>query len=255
MDSLADNFFRYFQPLYAASPEHKRSGYDIRYRVYVEELGWEAPNPTRLETDPCDAYAHPCLLKHKRTGEMAGCVRLVVPQSGHPQAYLPFQRHHIAGIDTRHPALSHPSQVGEISRLAVPSLFRRRRNESGKPFVLDESSAAEAYSQEELRNFPNIAIGLYLSAIALVDLCDLQLAVVVMEPRLQRHLQRFGLHFQPISEPFELRGQRALFALPRDQLTRHMSSEIQALYERIRDSLRDQPWQATLERPPSSSSA
>jgi N-acyl amino acid synthase of PEP-CTERM/exosortase system len=245
MDSLADNFFRYFRPLYAATPEHQRSGYNIRYRVYVEELGWEAPNPTRLETDPCDAYAHPCLLEHKRTGEIAGCVRLVVPQSGKPQAYLPFQRHHIAGIDARHLAVNHPSRVGEISRLAVPSLFRRRRNESGKPFILDEHSAAKAYSQEELRNFPNIAIGLYLSAIALVDLCDLQLAVVVMEPRLQRHLKRFGLHFQRISDPFELRGQRALFALPRDQLTRHMSSEIQTLYERIRESLQLQPWQAS----------
>ncbi|MET0050953.1 MAG: PEP-CTERM/exosortase system-associated acyltransferase [Candidatus Thiodiazotropha sp.] len=250
MDSLADNFFRYFQPIYAASPAQKRSGYDIRYRVYVEELGWEAPNPARLETDPCDAYAHPCLLEHKRTGETAGCVRLVVPETVDGQAYLPFQRHEIAGIDTRHLALNQPTQVGEISRLAVPSLFRRRRNESGKPFILDESSAAEAYSQEELRNFPNIAIGLYLSAIALVDLCDLQLALVVMEPRLQRHLQRFGLHFQCISDPFELRGQRALFELPREQLTTHMSSDIRALYERIRESLYRQPWQASAEHNP-----
>jgi N-acyl amino acid synthase of PEP-CTERM/exosortase system len=245
VDSLVDNFFHYFQPQYAVSQDQKRCSYDIRYRVYVEELGWEAPNPVCLESDPCDDYAHPCLLKHKRTGEFAGCVRLVVPKTGHHETYLPFQRHDITGIDSNHLERYLPLQVGEISRLAVPSVFRRRRNESGKPFILDENSAAEVYSKEELRNFPNIAMGLYLSAIAMVDLCELQLAVVVMEPRLQRHLQRFGLHFQRISEIFELRGKRALFELPRDKLTADMPAPIRALYKGIREALRDQPWHPT----------
>jgi hypothetical protein len=79
----------------------------------------------------------------------------------------------------------------------------------------------------------------------MVDLCELQLAVVVMEPRLQRHLQRFGLHFQRISEIFELRGKRALFELPRDKLTADMPAPIRALYEGIREALRDQPWHPT----------
>ncbi|MET0066636.1 MAG: PEP-CTERM/exosortase system-associated acyltransferase [Candidatus Thiodiazotropha sp.] len=242
MDSLADNFFRYFQPLYAASAQQKRCSYEIRYKVYVDELGWEKPNPACLETDPCDAYAHPCLLEHKRTGEIAGCVRLVTPQSLAEAASLPFQTHSIPGIDSAHLSQHLPLQVGEISRLAVPSQFRRRRNERGKPFILDENSASEGYSREELRNFPNIAIGLYLSAIAMVDLCELQLAVVVMEPRLQRHLQRFGLHFERISEAFELRGQRALFELRRQQFCTRMPEDILALYQRIRETLEGQTW-------------
>jgi N-acyl amino acid synthase of PEP-CTERM/exosortase system len=137
-----------------------------------------------------------------------------------------------------------PTYVGEISRLAVPQQFRRRNNEAGRPFVLDQHNSNTIFSEEERRNFPNIAIGLYLSSIALVELCDLELVLVVMEPRLQRHLTRYGICFHRISDHFELHGQRALFELSRSELTRHMSTQVREMYELIRDILEKQPWQS-----------
>ena len=247
MESLAQNFSRYFIPRYAASRHQKRFSYSIRYKVYAEELGWEPLNTSRLETDHCDAYSHPCLLEHKRTGDIAGCVRLVVPENGRRDAYLPYQLHRVPKIDTSHLSRCTPTHVGEISRLAVPNQFRRRPDEKGKPFILDQHNTTTIFSEEERRNFPNIAIGLYLSAIAMVELCDLELALVVMEPRLQRHLKRYGLFFHQISDEFELKGQRALFELPRNELTRHMKGEVKELYEVIRDTLAQQPWQSPQE--------
>jgi N-acyl amino acid synthase of PEP-CTERM/exosortase system len=241
-NSLARNFSIYFRPQYAATNHQRRFSYTIRYQVYAEELGWEPLNESRLERDECDDYAHHCLLEHKRTGDIAGCVRLVIPPNGDSQARLPFQLHDIDTISPEKIGHLFQGSVGEISRLAVPSCFRRRSNESGKPFILDNRNPT-LFTMDERRNFPNISIGLYLSAIALVDICDLDLALVVMEPRLQRHLKRYGLVFRQISTPFELRGERALYELPRSELTRHMNTQIRSLYDFIRDEIDTQPWQ------------
>ncbi|MEW8026784.1 MAG: PEP-CTERM/exosortase system-associated acyltransferase [Candidatus Thiodiazotropha sp.] len=236
MDDLVRNFSIYFCPRYAATRHQRRFSYNIRYQVYAEELGWEPLNEERLERDECDDYAHHCLLEHKRTGDIAGCVRLVIPPSANAQARLPFQLHDIDIIEND--KLNHLTQgkVGEISRLAVPSCFRRRANEAGKPFILGSHNPT-LFTEEERRNFPNISIGLYLSAIAMVDLCKLDLVLVVMEPRLQRHLKRYGLLFRQISTPFELKGERALFELPRSELTCHMNPQILKLYNFIHGEL------------------
>jgi N-acyl amino acid synthase of PEP-CTERM/exosortase system len=244
MESLAHNFYRYFIPRYAASRHQKRFSYSIRYDVYAEELGWEPCNTSHLETDHCDNYAHCCLLEHKRSGDIAGCVRLVVPEAGKRDDYLPYQMHHIPRIGKCYLKQITPNYVGEISRLAVPQQFRRRNNETGKPFILDRHNSNTIFSEEERRNFPNIAIGLYLSSIALVELCELELVLVVMEPRLQRHLMRYGICFHQISDQFELNGQRALFELTRAELTSQMPAQVRELYELIRDILVSQPWQS-----------
>jgi N-acyl amino acid synthase of PEP-CTERM/exosortase system len=242
MDGLVRNFSIYFNPRYAATQHQRRFSYTIRYQVYAEELGWEPLNEKHLECDECDDYAHHCLLEHKRTGDIAGCVRLVIPPDGDTQAPLPFQLHEINVVNRSKLTQLTQNRVGEISRLAVPSCFRRRANEAGKPFILGSHNTA-IFSEEERRNFPNISIGLYLSAIAMVDICKLDHVLVVMEPRLQRHLKRFGLHFRQISTPFELRGERALYDLPRDELTSNMSQQIRSLYDFVRDELEGQPWQ------------
>ncbi|MCU7918731.1 MAG: PEP-CTERM/exosortase system-associated acyltransferase [Candidatus Thiodiazotropha sp. (ex Dulcina madagascariensis)] len=250
MESLAENFSRYFRPRYAVTRHQQRYSYTIRYQVYAEELGWEPLNDHRLEMDDCDDYAHHCLLEHKRTGDIAGSVRLVVPPAGQHDVCLPYQLHGISSINSDRLSKYSPDKIGEISRLAVLNSFRRRPNETGKPFILGKHNTNTIFTEKEKRNFPNISIGLYLSAIAMVDLCNLDLALVVMEPRLQRHLKRFGLFFHQISNPFEFRGQRALFELPGNKLTNHMNPQIKALYDLIYEDLAEQPWYMPQERPP-----
>jgi N-acyl amino acid synthase of PEP-CTERM/exosortase system len=240
MESLAKNFSQYFQVSLAISRQQQRFAYAIRYQVYAEELGWEPKNGSQLETDSCDDYAYHCLLEHKRSGDIAGCVRLVLPMIGEPESILPCQGHQIPMRGNRRLYEFTGQPVGEISRLAVPSNFRRRAREAGKPFILDSRNSTNIYTEEERRNFPNISIGLYLAAIAMVELCDLERVLVVMEPRLQRHLQRYGLVFHQISQTFELRGIRALFELPREELTAHMGEQILYLYRAIQDDLANQ---------------
>lgn len=240
MESLAKNFSQYFRTHFAITRQQRRFAYAIRYQVYAQELGWEPPNDERLETDSCDDYAYHCLLEHRRSGDIAGCVRLVLPHLGSPDARLPCQTHQIPMKASRSLSEFDGAAAGEISRLAVPANFRRRAREQGKPFILDSHSSTTIYTEEERRNFPNISIGLYLSAISLVELCNLERVLVVMEPRLQRHLKRYGLVFHQISDNFELRGRRALFELPSDELTRHMDEMILELYGIIHHDLEGQ---------------
>ena len=248
MESLAQNFNQYFRVKLAVTRQQQRYAYAIRYQVYAEELGWEPLRDSRLETDLCDGYALHCLLEHRRSGDIAGCVRLVTPPPGRDDAKLPCQLHEIPMAESQRQRLQPAGQVGEISRLAVPSGFRRRARESGKPFILDGHNSTSIYTEEERRNFPNISIGLYLSAIATVDLCELERVLVVMEPRLQRHLKRFGLIFYQISDTFDLKGTRALFELPRSELTANMELPILNLYRHIRRDLSSQ-WQDDLRSP------
>jgi len=243
MESLAQNFSCYFKIALGISHQQQRYAFAIRYQVYAEELGWEPLNEARLETDTCDEYAYHCLLEHKRSGDIAGCVRLVIPALATRDAKLPCQLHQVPLSGTQHRELLTAGKIGEISRLAVPSNFRRRAQEAGKPFVLDEHNSISVYTEEERRNFPNISIGLYLAAIAMVEICDLDRVLVVMEPRLQRHLNRYGLVFQQLTDVFDLRGKRALFELPRKELTSNMGEGILSLYRFIHEDLSSQ-WQA-----------
>jgi N-acyl amino acid synthase of PEP-CTERM/exosortase system len=240
MESLAYNFSRYFKIALGITRQQQRHAFAIRHQVYAEELGWEPINQARLETDACDDYAYHCLLEHKRSGDIAGCVRLVIPALATSDAPLPCQLHQVPLTASQQEELFTKGNIGEISRLAVPSSFRRRAHEAGRPFILDENNSTTLYSEEERRNFPNISIGLYLAAIAMVDISGLHQVLVVMEPRLQRLLNRYGLVFRQLSDVFYLRGDRALFHLPRSELTSNMGDGILEFYQHIHGDLSNQ---------------
>ncbi len=230
MELLAEKFSRFFRINLAITPQQKRYSYAIRHQVYAEELGWEPRSETRLETDHYDDFSHHCLLEHKRSGDLMGCVRLVLPSIGRSESRLPCQTHEIRLRNSQRLSGISGRSVGEVSRLAVLNSFRAHETDS--PFMLDSYNGA-IYSEEERRYFPYISMGLYLSAIALVDLCELERVLVVMEPRLQRHLQRCGLVFHQISDTFEFKGRRALFELPGEELTINMNEQVLELYNII----------------------
>ena len=238
MEYLAKSFLRHFRVGLAVTPQEKRTTYAIRHQVYAEELGWEPQNESRLETDSNDENAYHCLLEHKQSGDIAGCVRLVLPPPDNPESPLPCQTHGISLRSCRQFSDFTEEALGEISRLAVLSKYRAQ--EAGKPFPLNGQTSTTTFPDEEQCNLPNISIGLCLSAIALVELCELDRVLVMMEHRLQRHLQRIGLLFHQLSETFEHRGRRALFELSSEELTAHMDAQVQELYHCIRHELRAQ---------------
>ncbi|WP_210394998.1 PEP-CTERM/exosortase system-associated acyltransferase [Motiliproteus sediminis] len=236
--SICDTFNQYFS-VSVATGEQVKEAYRIRYEVYARELGWEPPNSEGLEQDEYDDHAIHCLLQHKRTEAYAGCVRLI---STSLADRVPFEDHCLESVDTTiiDPPKLQRGTFGEISRLAVPESFRRRRDERQQPFVINssEGQGSEPYSEEERRNFPNIAMGLYLASIACVDVLGLDYVFVMMEPRLRRHLVRFGLPFKQAGVTMDYHGIRALFYLPKGELSSHFSEEMEQLYASIKAQVR-----------------
>jgi N-acyl amino acid synthase of PEP-CTERM/exosortase system len=240
--SIADNFNQFFQIKFANSKQLREEAFKIRYGVYSSELGWEPENDLEMESDECDDYAFHCLLEHRRTNVFAGCIRLIIPPLSDPSVQLPFEENclHSARKDVLDSTTLDRGSFGEISRLAVLEKFRRRDKEKSVPYVLKDVDPATVFTEEERRNFPNIAIGLYLAGIALAELCKHTGMFVMMEPRLNKRLKRFGLPFQQVGDEMDYHGLRAMFYLDKDDFRSSLSEELLELYKIIHEDLSDQ---------------
>lgn len=240
--SIADNFDQYFKIRFANNKDLRQEAFKIRYGVYCNELGWEPENEYQMETDECDKYSFHCVLEHRRTKAFAGCIRLVIPPANNPNLKLPFEE---SCLDSAIPGTVDTQALprggfGEISRLAVLEDFRRRDNEKNTPYVLNNINPENVFTEVERRNFPNIAMGLYLSGLALAEICNHVGIMVMMEPRLNRRLQRFGLPFEQIGEETDYHGRRAMFYLSRENFHRELTGQISELYKIIYSDLKKQ---------------
>ena len=243
-DSIAKHFDQFFEIVFANTPELIKEGQRIRHQVYSDELGWEPKYPDGLEKDEYDQSAYTLLLRHKQSGVYAGTVRIIVPPCDRDDFELPFQAHCFESIkqENREGLCLSSGFYGEVSRLAVPEQFRRRKGEKNKPFVLnfkreDGKMLSRELTADELRAFPNIAISLYLAIIAMAKLFNHKMMYVVVEPRLARSMKFAGIHFQQIGEDMDYHGKRAVFCLPRNDFDAKYESEIKELYDLLENKL------------------
>ncbi|MFT4929880.1 MAG: N-acyl amino acid synthase of PEP-CTERM/exosortase system, partial [Phenylobacterium sp.] len=196
-----EHFNRLFKIQLANSHTLRQAAYKIRHCVYCTELGWEPQNSAQIESDEYDDYALHCLFTDRATGQHAGCVRLIIPPADNLNQALPFElnyKHSIYPQSVQADSLTRGS-FGEISRLAVLPSYKK--------------------SQQEQHGFSNVGMGLYLGVIALADLCQLAGLFMLIEPRLERCLRRYGLRFKQIGEKINHNGIRAMFYLPREKFS------------------------------------
>lgn len=233
-NSVAENFDNYFDIRLANTEALKKTVYKIRYDVYCTELGWEQGCPVDVEKDIYDEQSVYCLLEHRRTQKFAGCIRLVTASE---TKQLPFEVNCKAAIDSDivDPSKLNRLEIGEISRLAVPAEYRKRKNDE-----IDSFSSEDDYTQEERRHFPNIAIGLYLSAFAYANLLGLEYVFVMMEPRLRRHLRRYGIVGENGGEQIDFHGIRGLFYLHMEDQTKYFSGEMLEFYQLVHTKVQQQ---------------
>lgn len=240
--SIAENFNKYFEIVFADSEALKQESYRIRHMVYCEELGWEPLRENGLETDPFDNFAFSLLLRHRSSGRYAGTVRVIIPPPDNSATKLPFEQFCLQSLypDFKHLEQMKRGSFGEISRLAVPEFFRRRDGEKQTPYPINENATASIDTEAERRNFPNIAIGLYLGIIALVKICNHAATFVVVEPRLNKRLDRLGLRFKQIGDEMDYHGIRALFLLQQQEYSSELNVEMLQLFDLLETELRKQ---------------
>jgi N-acyl amino acid synthase of PEP-CTERM/exosortase system len=234
--SVANHFSSYLKPVLATTDELKNNSYAIRHGVYCEELNFLPTNDTTIEKDEFDDFSLPCLIQHLPTSRYAGTIRVVCPQEGKEQ--IPIQKFCLNSITPGkiNPNDFKPYEVCEISRLAVPNEFRRRQSDKFKGAATGVINQ-QIYSEEELRCFPFIAIGLYLSGASVVIENSIKHTFVMMEPRLARSMSFVGIQFEQIGPPIEYHGKRAPYYINPSLLMKNLTPGFRLMLDNIRLSL------------------
>ena len=236
---IAKHFAEYLQPIVACKQTTVPEVYRIRHEVYCEELGFEPERADRQEKDEFDEYSRYCLMQHISTGDYAGTVRVVSPQQ--EDQLLPIEKYCSFALETSElkPSDYPRHEVCEISRLAVPAQFRRRntdRYQGAETGVINENT----YSQEELRCFPFLAMGLYLAAASLAIHTNHKHAFVMMEPRLARSMAFIGVKFLQLGPAVDYHGLRAPYYINAHMLHKALPAGFKKLYKVIDQSFMHQ---------------
>ena len=237
---ISKHFSEYLEPVVGTNETLKESSYNIRHKVYCEELSFEEENDHQRESDEFDAYATPCLIRHKASQNLAGTVRLVRPTE--PEQLLPIEKYCLDSIThkTLSPSNFDRKDVCEISRLAVPKEFRKRQMDrfSGAALgVINENT----YSEDELRCFPFIAIGLYFSAAAMVIHYDIKHTYVMMEPRLARSMSFVGIQFEQVGPVVNYHGKRAPYYINPSLLYANLRPSFKVVLNEIQNTISTYP--------------
>lgn len=237
--NIAGHFTQFLQPEYANTPELIEEVHRIRHNVYCEELNFLPTSPDGVEKDHFDKHSLFALIRHKPSGQYTSCVRVV--RSSSPEELMPIEEFCKNSIqhDEFDPALFKREEICEFSRLAVKSEFRRRQTDKFKGSATGAISET-TYSETELRCFPFIAIGLYMTAATLALESGIRHAFVMMEPRLARSMKFVGIKFIQIGEPIEFHGKRAPYYINAEIFLENLTPGFKKLFESIDQEIKSQ---------------
>lgn len=230
--SSSDYFFRYFSINLAITPEQKRKVYELRYRVYCQEMGYEDADqfPDEQECDEFDNRSLHCLITHNETGLAAGCVRMITGDESLYEEPLPLEKFCLQSlsIETAELLNRDRSKVCEISRLAVDAAFRRRRGESDTQ--IGSIGAFDFTDSNHHRARSLIAEAGFLAATAMAHMCGRHYMFAMMEPLLPRVMRKTGLHFERVGQEMDYHGLRAPYVVSVPSILKRIRPELVGLY-------------------------
>ena len=207
-DRITRHFSNYFNPVIGREPHIAVASARIRHQVFCHELAIFDSNEDGLESDIYDNYAEHCLIQHEKSKNYAGTMRLICPNDTTQD--LPISKFAKDFITKQHlhPENFPPEQTLEISRIAIPRHFRRRKGENDIALATGGFDLA-SYSEIEMRCFPLIAVGLYMASAAYSKISGRKHVYMMIEPKLARSLSHIGIHVERIGKNFEYAGTRA----------------------------------------------
>jgi len=164
-----------------------------------------------------------------------GCARMVLHRPDDPEAPFPFETLCSNTIDRSiiDPARLDRTRIGEISRLAVRSKYRRRRGEQHTAIGISK----EDFGSSNNPRFPYIPIGLYLGATALAKHLDLEWVFVLTEPRLASHFGKLGLEITQIGPAVEHRGIRIPSVFNTERTIKNMRILLKPIWKAVEEQI------------------
>ncbi|WP_445620096.1 GNAT family N-acyltransferase [Kushneria sp. Sum13] len=216
MDTV-ERFFLDFDVRIASSDKDRFSVYNLRYKVFLKELGYMLSDLTaeEQEKDSHDNHAIPLIVVCRKTGEIAACTRIVIPV---PPKYekLPVEDHCGMNLynDEVNVSMISREKICEVSRIVVASGFRK-------------SSSGTMTNRL-------ITPALYAYVAVLLDILDRPHMICFLETNFARLLSVMGLQVKKVSEDHDVCGIRAAHYLNTRTTLSTMSAAFLSVMERFK---------------------
>lgn len=234
---LISHYQKYFYTVKATTSELKKQAFHIRYQVYYEEHKIITADQvdSNSETDIWDESSIHGLQFHRPSNQPIGNVRLIPLKTSITKS-LPIEEHYINPFDFNGLPISHLHQgsIGEISRMAILSTFRRRNADRNFSYNFDENSSTTREKRFPINYMP---MCLAFTAIILMMEEQIDYGAALMEPRLARLLARYGIDFKQIGKPMDYFGMRAPFLIFPESTYQGLSADHKALFDIIKQEL------------------
>ena len=194
-------YSKYFAVIPATTPHLTAEAYRLRYQVYCVENQYEDPTKANgQEVDEYDPHSVHAVLVHRASGQVCGCVRLVLPT---PRTSLPVNK--LLDRNTQQALEQFPlATTAEVSRYAVSKVFRRRSTET----QYADTGFFDLQPDEQRRLLPHITLGLMVGIARLSVIHGITHLSAVMAPPLLRLLNGFGMAFHPLGNVVDYHGRR-----------------------------------------------
>lgn len=230
MQNLSNSFHTHLEAKIADSKELIGNAYQVRYKVYCVERGYEDRSkfPDKMEKDEFDGESVHAVVRHKSSKSPVGVVRLVLPNKKKPKRKFPIEMHfgHQFEGHTLNKFQFSRCNIAEVSRFAVSKQSLRHIHER----LISESIYAEptTNSSDPKHLLPHISLGLIAMLFAISHEHGISYWYAAMEPSLSRLLTRLGIEFTPIGPIMEYHGRR-----------QPMIAKVSDLLENIQHSRKD----------------
>lgn len=221
-DQICKHFLSFFTPIIAESKEELAGAHKIRHEVFCEELKLFETQDDKFEHDRYDEYARQCVIKHQRTNDFAGTVRMIMPvNDDHPLPIETVATEYIT--DTQYlPSNFKRDEIVEVSRIAIDRKFRRRKHDNFDGAAIGAINE-KTYSDIELRCFPLLAVGMYMTAASVCLLKGKKHVYFMVEPRLAKSMKYIGIKLIKIGDDFNYVGRRAPYYISIKDFVAHLS--------------------------------
>ncbi len=171
---------------------------EFRYEIFCKELHRVVPPPSLfssrpMETDQYDPYSRHFIAYHKPTGNIAASVRVILPS--------PIGLKVASGYLVDRP-LPYPDatddNIGEISRMAISPMMRRRKEDRKTLFQGDPTSEMSFQPDKNRRNQPELVLGMYREIYRLCKQIGIGYCMAAMDGSFSRLLNSLGFPFKPV---------------------------------------------------------